>query len=181
MNDILSLVLEDIAMHCYNKGYREGPGVNNFIPHDAAAAFEMARTLATRFDQYVVVAPEGHIYGYFFEQLGIPVLSVFTNYPPTLCTSDDDLSVIKNKKVLLIEDDVVSGHTLRLVVRHLGRFKPASLSLYLGHNAGVQHLENIPKEIARDRILVAEQTLGHDQWMELDAAFTKFFKSALMK
>jgi hypothetical protein len=34
----------DVRRHCEGKGYREGPGV--------------------KFDRYVAVAPEGHIYGH---------------------------------------------------------------------------------------------------------------------
>src|SRR5262245_28135509 len=71
-------VLADVRSHCQAKGYREGPGVNNFIPHDAVAAFAMARSLTGSglFDHYLAVAPEGHVYGYFFECLGARVLSV---------------------------------------------------------------------------------------------------------
>ncbi|WP_460597757.1 hypothetical protein [Geomonas sp. Red276] len=45
--------------------------MNNFIPHSAVAAFGMAKLLASKFDRYLAVAPEGHIYGYFFERLGV--------------------------------------------------------------------------------------------------------------
>jgi hypothetical protein len=180
MNELYKAVCEDVKRHCQAKGYREGPGINNFIPHDAVAAFGMAKLLArSRFDRYVAVAPEGHIYGYFFERFGVQVLSVFTDYPPTLCTSEDDLSVLENQQVLLIEDDVISGRTLQLVVDYLGQFKPAWLSLYLGHNAGIQHLENVPREIDRQRIYLAEDMLSPNHWKELDVSFPAFFKPIL--
>src|SRR5262245_17313760 len=141
-------VLADVRRHCEAKGYCEGAGVNNFVPHDCVAAFAMARSLLNLglFDRYLAVAPEGHIYGYFFERLGAEVVSVVTDYPPTRCESADDLSVLKGSRVLLIEDDVIGGGTLRLVVGHLKQFSPASLALYLGHIRGIQHLRNVPKE-----------------------------------
>jgi hypothetical protein len=142
-------VLADVRRHCAAKGYREGPGVNNFVPHDCVAAFAMARSLTGSglFDHYVAVAPEGPIYGYFFECLGVEVLSVFTNYPPTRCESADDLSVLKGGRVLLIEDDVIGGGTLRLVVGHLQQFSLASVAVYLGHTKGIQHVRNVPKSV----------------------------------
>lgn len=68
---VLDAVLADVRRHCQAKGYRERAGVNNSVPHDAVAAFGMAKLLANRgFEHYVAVAPEGHIYGYSFEHLG---------------------------------------------------------------------------------------------------------------
>jgi hypothetical protein len=174
--NIYSAVCNDVQLYCIEKGYREGEGVNNFIPHDAIAAFGMAKLLAGKFDRYVAVAPEGHIYGYFFEQLGIDILSVFTDYPPTRCTSEDELAVLENQRVLLIEDDVISGRTLQLVVDYIEQFKPASLALYLGHNAGIQHLGNVPREIEGDMVFVAERTLDMKNWMNLEDEFFEYFR-----
>jgi hypothetical protein len=141
-------VLAAVKRHCEAKGYAEGPGVNNFAPHDAIAAVAMARLLVREgFDHYVAVAPEGHIYGYFLERLGVPVLSVFTDYPPTPCESVEDLSAIRGGRVLLIEDDVASGRTLRLVVDHLQQFDPGALSLYLGHTRGIQRIDGTTPEV----------------------------------
>ncbi len=168
-------VLEAVQRHCERKGYREGPGVNNFVPHDCVAAFAMARLLVEsgEFDCYVAVAPEGHVYGYFLEQRGATVLSVFADYPPTKCESDDDLSILRGGRVLIVEDDVIGGRTLRLVVSHLEQFSPRSLSLYLGHTKGIQHVQNIPKEIVRTYL--AEDQLD---WRRRDSdenSFVEFF------
>jgi hypothetical protein len=147
---LLDAVLGDVRRHCQVRGYREGPGGNNFVPHDAVAAFGMAELLvAARFDHHLAVAPESYIYGYFFERLGAPVLSVFTDYPPTWVATEDDLWAVRGRRVLLIEDDVIGGRTLRLVVRHLRQFSPGSLALYLGHTKGIQHLRNVPSKIVR--------------------------------
>ena len=178
MKSIYSAVCKNVQRYCMAKGYREGDGVNNFTPHDAIASFGMAKLLAGTFDRYVAVAPEGHIYSYFLERMGIPVLSVFTDYPPTCCTSDEDLAVLENQRVLLIEDDVISGRTLQFVVDFVRQFKPSSLALYLGHNIGIQHLSNVPREIERENIYVAERSLSQKDWMNLEDEFLKFFKLA---
>ena len=139
----------------------------------------MARLLtgSGRFDHYLAVAPEGHIYGYFFERLGAKMLSVFTDYPPTHCESLDDLTVLKAGRVLLIEDDVIAGRTLRLVVAHLGQFSPGSLAVYLGHTKGIQHLPNVPHEIAATYL--AEDHLDWGKREADEKAFAEFFGRAL--
>jgi hypothetical protein len=180
-NSLYSAVCEDVRQYCLGKGYREGDGVNNFIPHDPVVAFGIARLLAGKFDQYVAVAPEGHIYAYFFERLGISVLSVFTDYPPTLCTSVDDLTVLSEKRVLIVEDDVISGRTLQLVVDYLKSFRPASISLYLGHNIGYQHIENVPEVIDRDSIYMAEHVLDQTGREKMEADFAEFFAPLLRR
>jgi hypothetical protein len=177
--DIADRVLADVRKHCEGKGYREGPGVNNFVPHDCVAAFAMARLLVESgdFDHYVAIAPEGHIYGYFLERLGVTVLSVFADYPPTQCDSTDDLSALRGGRVLLVEDDVIGGRTLRLVVAHLLRFSPRSLSLYLGHTKGIQHLPNVPREIGATYLAEDHLDWGGRQVHEED--FAGFFGRGL--
>lgn len=171
---VLEAVLAGVRRHCEGWGYREGSGVNNFAPHDAVAAFGMAERLLTAgFDRFLAVAPEGHIYGYFFERLGARVLSVFTDYPPTRVTAEDDLGIITGQRVLLIEDDVIGGRTLRLVAEHLRAFAPASLAVYLGHTKGVQHLRNVPPEFGQ--VFVAEDCLNWDDRPELERRFEEFF------
>ncbi len=146
---LIQQVLSNVRSHCEAKGYTEGPGINNFVPHDCVAAFAMAQALIDSgdFDHYVAVAPEGHIYGYFFEALGVRVLSGSVDYPPTKLEPVDDLSVIKGSRVLIIEDDVSSGKTLGLVVAHLDQNNPCRLSLYLGHSKSIQKLDNVPNRI----------------------------------
>ena len=83
---VLKQIPGDVKRYCHSKGYVEGHGINNFIPHDCVAAYQMAKYLITSgsFDHFIAIAPEGHIYSYFFELLGTEVLSLFADYPPTL-------------------------------------------------------------------------------------------------
>jgi hypothetical protein len=171
---VLEAVLAEVRAHCQRRGYREGPGVNNFVPHDAVAAFGMAKLLTGMgFDRYVAVAPEGHIYGYFFERLGARALSVLADYPPTRCVAEDDLRAISGQRVLLIEDDVIGGRTLRIVVEHLRQYSPGAIELYLGHTKGIQHILNVPAEI--DKVHLAEDRLDWSGRPELEAEFVKSF------
>jgi len=80
-------------------------------------------------------------------------------------------------RVLIIEDDVLGGRTLRLVVDHLKRFSPRSLSLYLGHTRGIQHLQNVPEEVVATYL--AEDCLDWDSRAADEAACVDFFGRAL--
>jgi hypoxanthine phosphoribosyltransferase len=174
---ILGAVLNDVSLYCRGKGYREVASVNNFVPHDLVASFGMAKMLINDgFDCFLAVAPEGHIYGYFLDRLGVRILSVFVDYPPTKCFSEDNLRSLHGKRVLLIEDDVISGRTLQLIVEHLRQFSPRSLDLYLGHNKGVQHLRNVPPEIGK--VYIAEDNLNPNERLKLEREFVGFFNTA---
>ena len=169
-------VLAVVKRHCEAKGFSEGPGVNNFAPHDGVAAFAMARLLVREgFDHFIAVAPEGHIYGFFLERLGSTVFSVFADFPPTRCQSVEDLAIIHGGRILVIEDDVASGRTLRLVVGHLGQFAPGSLSLYLGHTRGIQRVENVPDTI--EEVYLAEDLLDPADRGKHEEDFVRSFET----
>jgi hypothetical protein len=79
---------------------------------------------------------------------------------------------------LIIEDDVVGGGTLRLVVQELLKFKPRSVSLFLGHSKIFQHFENIPREI--DKVYIAEDILSRDGYLKrADELYEEFQKELL--
>src|SRR5262245_14459936 len=108
---LLERVAVAVRRHCAARGYVEGPGWNPLAPRDSVAARQMARALVAggRFDHYVAVAPEGHVNGYFFERLGVAVLSVFVDYPPRRADAEPDLAAVRGGRVLLLEDDAISG------------------------------------------------------------------------
>jgi hypothetical protein len=178
--ELLERVVADVSRHVRrSKGYEEGPWVNPLAPVDCVAAFSMARLLTKRglFDLCIAVAPEGHVYGYFFEKLGVPVLSVHVGYPPRRVEVLDDLAVVRGGRVLLLEDDVVSGVTLRLVVDALGPHTPRSLALYLGRRKEDQILENVPPEVRA--IYLAEDHLRPAEREKDEAEFAAFFGKCL--
>ncbi len=177
--DLLDEIALRVGRHCQQaKGYEDGPWVNPLIPVDCISALVMARFLVEEeaFDHYVAVAPEGHVYGYFIEQLGTPVLSVHVDYPPRRCQLLDDLSVLRGARVLIIEDDVISGVTLGLVVDALQEYKPRSLALYLGRRKDDQQMGSIVPEI--EQVFVAEDCLDPSLREHYEASFISFFGAA---
>ena len=171
--------MADLQQHVrQSKGYEEGPWVNPLTPVDCVDAFMMAKVLTEQnvFDHCVAVAPEGHVYGYFFERFGASILTVHVDYPPRRCEMLDDLSVIHDKRVLILEDDVASGLTLRLVVIALELNEPRSLDLYLGRRKEDQVLENVDRQIGS--IHVAEDHLDPTRREEYEAEFVRFFSNS---
>ena len=175
--ELLDQIAEDIRGHCAGKGYVSGPNWNPLTPRDSVAALAMARALTQqgRFDAYLAIAPEGHVYGYFFERLGIPVLSVFVDYPPRRVHLVNDLSATRDLRVLLVEDDIVSGVSLELVVRELAIYSPRSVSLYLGREKESQQLQNVSPSITE--VFLAEDHLDPAERGRYEAEFVEFFGS----
>ncbi len=169
-------VTANIQQHVrQSKGFEQGPWVNPLIPVDCVQSFMMARMLIERklFDICVAVAPEGHVYGYFFERLGASVLTVHVDYPPRTCQVLDDLSRLRGQRVLILEDDIVSGLTLRLVVSTLRSYQARSLDLFLGRRKEDQLLENVPAEI--DTVYLAEDYLDPELREDYESSYVAFF------
>jgi hypothetical protein len=172
-------LLEDVSRrareHCAARGYVSGPNWNPLEPHDPVAAFAVARLLvgSGRFDCFVAVAPEGHVYGFFFEELGVPVHEVFVDYPPRAVTAAGWLSAVVGKRVLVIEDDVVSGVSLGLVVAAVLAHRPLSVSVYLGRRADGQCPENMPEGVGL--ALLAETLLASVDRPQHEAEFIRHF------
>lgn len=103
-------VCRRIELYCIDKGHAEAPGKNSFVPHDAVTAFGIASYIANEFGctHYVVVAPRGHIYGYFFKQFGCKVMEVYVADPSDGIQVIDDLSGIRKRRVFIIEENVMS-------------------------------------------------------------------------
>ena len=173
---LLERVADAVQTHCRQRGFVPEPWLNPLVPHDPVAAWAMARRLTAEegFDEYVAVAPEGHVYGFFFEQFGAQILSVFVDYPPKQFTAVDDLTRIRDRHVLILEDDVVSGVTLALVVRGLQVHAPRSLALYLGREKEYQQLQNVPPAVTP--VYLAEDYLQPSWREDAEATFAAFFR-----
>ncbi len=125
-----------------------------FIPHKQLEAVATSGELVAsgRYDLGLSVEPEGCGYAYFFEMQGMRVLHVFADFDGKGgidYRETEDLGPIRGKKVLIIEDDVQSGLTLRTVLGRLRGFKAASYGLYLGNLGGFQKTANVPGQIRR--------------------------------
>ena len=173
---LLDKVATDVLRHCReSKGYDDSPGVNALVPVDSVDAFAMAKSLTAEnaYDYCVSVTPEGHVYGYFFEKFGATVLSVYVDYPPTRCEVLDDLSVLQDQRVLILEDDVISGITLRFTIDALMAHDPTSLALFLGRSKEFNLLENVGPEI--NKIHMAEDYLDSEQRNDYETEFIDYF------
>jgi hypothetical protein len=130
-------------------------------------------TQGEMFDYCVSVVPEGHVYGYFFTFFSASILTVHVDYPPRRCDPLDDLQVIRDQRVLILEDDVASGTSLRHVVQALLEHQPVTIDLYLGRRKNCQTLENIDSAIRM--VYLAEDFLDPSRREEGEAEFLKFF------
>lgn len=177
--ELLERVVADVGKHVRkSKGYETESWINPLIPVDCIAAFAMAKILTERalFDCCVSVAPEGHVYGYFFEAcFGASVLSVHVDYPPRRCEVLDDLDPVIGKRVLILEDDVASGTTLRHVVSAIKDYQPQSLDLYLGRAKHSQALAHVDPAIRT--VYLAEDWLDPSLRVEYERQFVEFFAS----
>lgn len=174
---LLDRVAANVAEHVrISKGYEEESMLNPLTPMDSVAAFAMAKLLTQgeMFDYCVSVAPEGHVYGYFFTFFSASILTVHVDYPPRRCDPLDDLQVIRDKRVLILEDDVASGTSLRHVVQALLEHQPVTIDLYLGRRKSCQTLENIDSAIRI--VYLAEDFLDPSRREEDEAEFLKFFE-----
>ena len=173
--DTEARVNAEVQAYCQAKGHTEQEGLNNLTPHNCVKAFQMAKRLTQQgFDIYLAIAPEGFIYSYFFERFGAKILSVFSDYPSTHIETKDDLSVLNSARVLVIEDDVLGGGTLRRLAQFLQPFNPKELCVYLGHNKNVQRVRNMPPEYTKT--YVAEDELEVGKWAQYEKEFVEFFQ-----
>ena len=111
--ELLQSLYSDIRRRCQSKSDADSPWQNPLVPHDCVSAFMMAKRLTEEqvCNNYVAVAPEGHVYGFYFEKFGAQILSVFVDYPPRQMETRDGLAAIRGGRVLILEDDVISGVT----------------------------------------------------------------------
>ncbi len=176
LEEMIRRVMVDVRRTGALRGFVSGPNWNPMVPYDPIASFAMAQHLLSsrEYQAFVAIAPEGHLYGYFFEDLGATVLSVEVDYPPKTLSLGAGIDTIQNRDVLLIEDDVVSGTTLRRVLDELDFFEPHSYGLYLGRGKEGQILENVPDRISR--VHLAEEDLGTTNRESSEMVFLDHFR-----
>jgi hypoxanthine-guanine phosphoribosyltransferase len=87
----------------------------------------------------------------------------------------DDLSVMENRRVLILEDDVVSGITLQLAMGAFASYKSAEVALYLGRRKEDQFLDNVPSTISQ--IYLATDTLDAASRSKYEQQFIEFLKT----
>ena len=125
------------------------------FPHDLLASFSSVRKVMEEkeMDIGVAIGPEGFVYASMFDLLGLPVRNIYID---EYCTTEDrpykeldDVSAIKGKHTLFIEDDVRTGKTLKKAYDKIKKYSPADVSVYLGIPERKQNLHNVPREFRK--------------------------------
>jgi hypoxanthine phosphoribosyltransferase len=125
--------------------------VSSSVAYDEFGALKLIRQVIQEqdFDVVLMVGPEGGRFAAPFEMAGFPIVRIhvddFNSARPFEII--DDLSVLRGKRVLLLEDDVHSGATLNRTLQQVLPHNPGPLSLFLGNPLQYQTLENVPPQI----------------------------------
>lgn len=95
-----------------------------------------AYNLILNYDIGVGIARGGLFSSYIFNLMGLPLVLAETHRRGKGATFKwhDNPEMLKSKKILVLDKDVVSGRSVRRVVRELKQFSPAGLGLFLNHN-----------------------------------------------
>ncbi|GEM_PF-1521427 len=122
---------------------------NPHLPQSYLSSLRCAiRAANDGYDMALIVGPEGCAYAPLFEDLRMETITV--NIPEAefggarSVTAIDDLARLRGRRVLVVEDDVQSGATLRALLATIRPHDPQLLGLYLGAPPHRQLAENIP-------------------------------------
>lgn len=158
---------------------------NSHYPSNPLAAFHVAQMAVKKgFDIAIIVGPEGFAYEPYFRDFGVPTVAV--NIPesregePRTIKLIDDLSVLRGKSVLVVEDDVRTGATLQKLLEHLKPHAPERIGLYLGQPEGFQKTANIPPGFEETFIAetnASSSTAGKEFRAYLESRGLRIFKT----
>ena len=144
------------------------------FPHSYTAAFRAAKAaLKGNYDVALIVGPEGFAYEPIFKDLGISTVAI--NIPEDsfggarTMAAFDDLAALQGKRVLVVEDDVQSGATLKKILVETALHAPKSWGLYLGLASQYQQKDNIPPAFRKVYVADADDAKN-------DAAFLAHLK-----
>ncbi|MBS3067486.1 hypothetical protein J4450_02185 [Candidatus Micrarchaeota archaeon] len=168
-------ILAYVSMHSHGK---------DFFPQSIRYAFTNARRIieSSAIDIGLSVEPEGCGYAYFFELHGLRVLHVFADFDGKGgidYRETEGLEALRGKRVLLIEDDVRTGQTLRAVLANIERLAIARLEIFLGNSTLYQNTHALPPQISRFYLNRGEENIAlHDTE---DRAFVSFVEQRLFE
>lgn len=156
----------------------------DFFPQLLRDAFTSARRIVESgvVDIGLSVEPEGCGYSYFFELHGLKVLHVFADFDGKggiEYRETEDLAVLRGKRVLLIEDDVRTGQTLRAVLANIVRLDIAKLEIFLGNGTFYQNTSALPPPISRFYLNRGEEDIN--LYDAEDRAFVSFVEQRIFE
>lgn len=125
--DLGTSISEGFQRYCDQHGFKFAP--EKRYDETVNAAYE----LAPKYDFGVAVARGGLFSAYLFEQFGLPTVIAETKRrgKGAMFKWHSNPDLLKGKKVIVLEEDVCSGRTMRRVIRELQRIEPCKLDLYL--------------------------------------------------
>lgn len=116
-------------------GEKRGNKLKSYIVSTLEKGVNAASTLTPQYDLGIGIASDGLWFSYLFGLYGLPTIVVDMKRRLNGATWKEIDKVgeeqIKNKKVILFDNDVVSGRTIRRAVREIIKFKPKKIDLLL--------------------------------------------------
>lgn len=114
------------------------------------------------YDVGVAIATGGLYAAYLFDLAGLPIMEVEmkrkgpgASWKPRENFQGEKLA---GKKVLILENDIVTGRTLRRAVRELQQYAPASIGVCFMENKAHCGIRNLPPEISRSYHFITGST-----------------------
>lgn len=158
---ILDMILREseLANRIYDgfHHFYEERGFENPVSFEIHGIFNAAANLTKNYNVGVCVAKGGLFSSYAFNVFGLPIIVTEAHRKGSSATFNwhDNPEDIKNKRVLVIDKDVVTGRTLRRTVKEIKKYSPNSIDLFLNHDPVKSrsewgsHLESVPQEFNR--------------------------------
>jgi len=126
---------------------------------------EATQTLIPKYDLGIEIATDGLCPGYIFHLHGFPTKAVKLRrrgrgaiWQPLEDLSQED---VEGKKLLLFDNDVVTGRTLNRTVRELGKYSPEYMDLLLMHETTFLTVDAYKKWNKNYSVPAAEDTYAH--------------------
>ena len=127
-------------------------GFSHAVAFNLVETLNAADALGPQYDVGVGVAKGGLYSAFIFNRFGLPVIVAEAHRKGTGATFvwHDDPSALKGKRILVFDKDIVTGRTLRRVLREINEHEPGSVDAYLNYDAvstsGIgSHLERLPE------------------------------------
>lgn len=106
------------------------------------------KDLVDKYDYGLAIARGGLFAGYCFQEMGLPVKIVESKRTlnGVIWNEVESLENLANKRVLIFDQDVISGKTLRKAKEELSLLKPSLIGVFLNYR-NTSNVENVPFEM----------------------------------
>lgn len=153
LETFLQSVADSYAERLFDE-YERRKGFQGSAHFDLPETIAAAHSLAGNYDVGIGIAKAGLFSACMFETFGLPVYIVESHRHALSATFRwvDKRPDLKGKKVIVLENDVISGKTMRRVVGQLIHQRPECIDVYfnVGPSDGTGYhskLENVPERV----------------------------------